>query len=289
MQNKLFAGVLAIALVPLACEQQGTFEPTQFQVHSDGTATPTYEQVDLCKVAPSGTFSFSVTGPANALLVTVASPLGASTRAGSTAAITTINVTVAAGDCRPVAFRGGAQYAVTITETVPGGWQLDQIVTDQLAGNPGVITTLIWQATNTVTVHAGGSPLLGAVARFHNSLVPTTSGEGCTPGYWRQSQHFGNWPSPYTPNGAFSGPFDNAFPGQSLLQVVSAGGGGLRALGRHAVAALLNAQSGSVDFGMTAAEVIAAFNAAYASGDFNTQKDAFEALNELGCPLGRAP
>jgi hypothetical protein len=76
----------------------------------------------------------------------------------------------------------------------------------------------------------------------------------------------------------------NAFPGLSLLQVLTRTGGGLDALGRHAVAALLNASSG-INSGMTQAQVLAAFQSAYASGDYETQKDIFAAANELGCPL----
>src|SRR5688572_4312175 len=57
---------------------------------------------------------------------------------------------------------------------------------------------------------------------------------------------------------------------------------------RHAVAALLNASSPDVDpvpaFDTTA-EVIAAFQAAFDSGDFSTTKDLFETSNESGCPL----
>jgi hypothetical protein len=289
MQKSRFAAALAVALVPLACSEQTVLEPNdspRFQVHGDGSATATDEQVDVCKVATSGTYTFRVTGPGNALLTSVASPLWQSPRAGATAAETTMDVEVAAGSCRTVAFKGGALYSVTITEIVPNGWQLDKIETDQLL--TGNVTNNTVFGTATVTLNAGGSPMAGGVARFYNSLIPIVTGQGCTPGYWRQSQHFGNWSSPYTPGGAFSGPFANAFPGRTLLQVVSNGGGGLNALGRHAVAALLNAQSNGVDYGMTAQEVIDAFNAAYMSGSYNAQKDAFEALNEQGCSLGRA-
>jgi hypothetical protein len=76
-------------------------------------------------------------------------------------------------------------------------------------------------------------------------------------------------------------------PGR-LLEVLRRGGGGLAALGRHAVAALLNAASPNVDpvaaFDTTA-EVIAAFQAAYDSGQYGTTKNLFEASNEAGCPL----
>ncbi len=62
-------------------------------------------------------------------------------------------------------------------------------------------------------------------------------GEGCTPGYWKQSQHFDSWTG-YSPSTQFSAVFENAFPGKTLLQVLEQGGGGLNALGRHTVAAL---------------------------------------------------
>jgi len=113
-------------------------------------------------------------------------------------------------------------------------------------------------------------------------------GEGCTPGFWRQPQHFGHWPAPYTPGTLFSAVFENAFPGKTLLDVVSLGGGGLKALGRHTVAALLNAASGGVDYPLSAADVIAAFNDVFpgSNQEYNALKDLFVELNEAGCPLG---
>jgi hypothetical protein len=122
---------------------------------------------------------------------------------------------------------------------------------------------------------------------------PPGSTQGCTPGYWRQPQHFGNWTAPYSPESPatlFGDVFADDFGGKSLLQVVWLGGGGENALGRHAVAALLNAASGDVDYPYTPAEVITLVNLALA-GDANAiaaQKDEFERFNELGCPLGRA-
>jgi hypothetical protein len=75
----------------------------------------------------------------------------------------------------------------------------------------------------------------------------------------------------------------------TLLQVLGQGGGGLKALGRHTVAALLNAASPDVASGYTTAQVIAAFNAAFASGNYTALHDEFEDANEQGCPLGRNP
>jgi hypothetical protein len=116
---------------------------------------------------------------------------------------------------------------------------------------------------------------------------PPGGGEGCTPGYWKQDQHFDSWPAPYTPSTLFSVAFPGStvFGGRTLLSVLSDGGGGLTALGRHAVAALLNAASGGVDYDYTTAQVISRFNAAVASGDYETQKNLFAGFNEQGCPL----
>ena len=128
---------------------------------------------------------------------------------------------------------------------------------------------------------------IGVVLVFNFSAVPTGGGQGCTPGYWKQSQHFGNWTG-YTPGQQFSSVFSDAFPGMTLLQVLGQGGGGLKALGRHTVAALLNAANSGVSSGYTTADVIAAFNAAYASGNYDALHAEFAAANEQGCPLARA-
>jgi uncharacterized repeat protein (TIGR01451 family) len=110
-------------------------------------------------------------------------------------------------------------------------------------------------------------------------------GQGCTPGYWKQSHHFDSWPAPYTPDPLFSTVFENAFPGKTLAEVLAQGGGGLIALGRHTVAALLNAASSGVEYDLSVAEVLDGFNTAFPGGDYETQKNEFAGLNEQGCPL----
>jgi hypothetical protein len=115
---------------------------------------------------------------------------------------------------------------------------------------------------------------------------PPPALEGCTPGYWKQSQHFNAWVG-YAPADSFQAVFGRPVAG-TLLDALNANGGGLNALRRHAVAALLNASNPSVDPDPaidTTAEVIAAFQAAYDSGDYETTKNMFEASNEAGCPL----
>lgn len=109
--------------------------------------------------------------------------------------------------------------------------------------------------------------------------------QGCTPGYWKQCQHFWAWTVPYTPSTLFSAVFENAFPGLTLLQVLELQGGGLEALGRHTVSALLNAAAANVAYPYTVQQVIDAFNAVYPGGDYEGLKDAFADANELFCPL----
>ncbi len=112
-------------------------------------------------------------------------------------------------------------------------------------------------------------------------------GEGCTPGYWKQPHHFDSWPDSLSPATPFSDVFENAFPGKSLLQVLKTGGGGLKALGRHTVAALLNSSSSGVSYDLSSAQVIGSFNAVYpgTKQQYNTQKNSFAGFNEQGCPL----
>jgi hypothetical protein len=43
----------------------------------------------------------------------------------------------------------------------------------------------------------------------------------CTPGFWKQSQHFDSWTAPYDPTDLFSAYFEDAFPGETLRQVLS--------------------------------------------------------------------
>ena len=110
-------------------------------------------------------------------------------------------------------------------------------------------------------------------------------GQGCTPGFWKQTQHFDSWTAPLTPDTLFSDVFEDAFPGKTLLDVLEQGGGGLRALGRHTVAALLNAASPGVSYDLSVNDIIEGFNDVFPGGDYEDLKDLFEGFNEQGCPL----
>ena len=130
--------------------------------------------------------------------------------------------------------------------------------------------------------------------RFHLDQVriisecPPPGNEGCTPGYWKQSQHFDSWFG-YSRNQKFEQVFAVNVPGDpTLLEALKANGGGINALERHAVAALLNASSPNVDYPLTQAQVKAMVKSAIDSGDPATieqTKDQLEQYNELGCPL----
>ena len=79
---------------------------------------------------------------------------------------------------------------------------------------------------------------------------------GRTPGYWKQSQHFGSWVPPYYPitkswpNKQEATKFNDVFspspypPDTTLLQVLELMGGPPNDVARHIVAALLNAAAG---------------------------------------------
>jgi hypothetical protein len=269
--QKLGAAALAsVSLVAAACSTpdsiapKGPFGPNFVIISppTPGNGIPSVEIFEICKVYAEGT------GPAVTVDITVLND-------------TTFTRTLAAGECQNIWIRGGAPDSLIATEQVPAGYTAsvkvavatDQgITSDSTAGSSGGGL-------------AGGNPRIGTTVTFINTLIPTGGGEGCTPGYWKQSQHFDSWTAPYAPTTLFSDVFEDAFPGKTLLDVLNLGGGGLNALGRHTVAALLNAASGGVDYDLTTTEVINAFNAVFPGGDYEGQKNIFAGFNEQGCPL----
>ena len=128
-------------------------------------------------------------------------------------------------------------------------------------------------------------------------VPPAQPPEGCSPGFWKN-------PSRWTLTGFKTGDkFFDVFhrtvtlkvdnkqvTNPTLLQAIKAQGGGINALARQSVAALLNAAHPTVDpepaFDTTK-EVIKAFQAAFDSGIFNPTKDLLETSNHRGseiCP-----
>ena len=121
------------------------------------------------------------------------------------------------------------------------------------------------------------------------ALPPVGMAEGCTPGYWKQKHHFDSWvDTGFDPNDtvlSVYGALDASVDGLALKNALKLKGGGLNALMRHSVAALLNAADPGVNSVFTVAEVIANTQLAVGSGNVETTKNAFEEANEAGCPL----
>jgi len=126
----------------------------------------------------------------------------------------------------------------------------------------------------------------GAIDNISIETEEPPGGEGCTPGFWKN--HLDAWAGTgFIPGDDFEVVFgvNASFDPHTLLDAINLGGGGEKALARHAVAALLNAASPDVDYAFTVADVISMVQNAYASGDFTTAKDLFDAANNAGCPL----
>lgn len=110
-------------------------------------------------------------------------------------------------------------------------------------------------------------------------------GQGCSPGYWKQSHHFDSWVR-YQPTDSYDRVFGVvASFDQTLLGALEQGGGKEKALGRQAVAALLNAATPAVSYSYSESQVIGIVQEAYDTGEFNKAKDRLERENQQGCPL----
>jgi hypothetical protein len=112
-------------------------------------------------------------------------------------------------------------------------------------------------------------------------------GGGCTPGYWKQTQHFFRWggiSQSTSFNSVFgvSSPFPNSL---TLLAALQQGGGGANALGRHAVAGYLNASTPGMNYAYTVSQVITMVHNALVSGNATTienTKNSLEAAEREG-------
>jgi hypothetical protein len=141
----------------------------------------------------------------------------------------------------------------------------------------------------------------GAVDDLEICTVEERGAEGCTPGYWKQEQHFDSYPEGL---GAESTTFGDLFSACSswdfnaqkpesgnicdmtLVEALSLGGGGANALARHATAAYLNAASGMVAYHYTTGEIVNMVNAAIESGEYEGAKNDLAYWNEeTPCPL----
>jgi hypothetical protein len=144
--------------------------------------------------------------------------------------------------------------------------------------------TALIAAAIALPLAAGGEDSTGNAAETQYG-----EGEGCTPGYWKKHTGTAVWGTTYSPTGSY---FDEVFgvgPHITLLQALETGGGGFNALGRHAVAALLNADNSSIGYEFDIEEIIALVNQAYSSGEPEQIKDEFESFTDANasivCPI----
>ena len=262
----LTALALATATVVGACSDSGPTEPTRFNAPRLNIVPGTPgKKLVLCKEGASGTFTANLAqGSVGSLAVT--NPF-----------------TVNAGQCVDVYIGRSNPSAeepideVTITETSATPLSI------RLVGLDGTQCLVAASGPNFMTLWL--NTFNGCIVTFVNAPPPPPPGEGCTPGFWKNS--VGSWPAGYLPGADFDATFGvNLFsPNISLLTALNLGGGGREALARHAVAALLNSASSGVDYDLSTAQVIAIVQAAAISGDFESAKNRLAALNELGCGL----
>jgi hypothetical protein len=267
---------------------------------SAGTGAPLFvvdgsvelEEFEVCKiysgsVGPAVTIDFTVDYDAN----------GSIEAAGA--------VLLADGECAVVhAYNqsnssGGTQIQrVTVTEQVPPGYTPSYVLTT-LSGSGSVVGPPT--PGSSVSGDMISNPDNGFLVEFTNTGTVVGGGEGCTPGYWKQEQHFSSWTPPLAPGALFTAPGFTS-PGSDArvkrgrnehdvatqLDALDANQGGLAALTRHAMAALLNAASPDVAYQFTESQVIQMYNDAVAGSlDVETTKNAFDAANNGpgGCPL----
>jgi hypothetical protein len=248
-------------------------------------------EIRLCKETGAGDaalpWSFTVTAVAQigAAPVAPTSPVVIQGISGDTACATVF-----------ISTKNGAELdKVTITEqALPANWALTHIHVrlyddGPYPGPPAPGNTIGGSlASRSVEVYINED--MQRVVTFTNDFTaPPTGTEGCTPGYWKQDQHFDSWVGTgFAPGDDFDTVFgDDWFnPNITLLQALNLTGGGKNALARHAVAALLNAASGGVNYPMTTADVLAAVHAAFlAQSTIESTKNTLAGNNELGCPI----
>jgi len=194
----------------------------------------------------------------------------------------------------------GVTAQVTINEVgMPSNRVVDSI---------RVVTNGVWMPVITgasaVTITTSYTDI-SFVKFYHSEAVtpPPGAGKGCTPGYWKQSQHFGSWvPTGLAPTNLVGSVFSSAslysLSGISLSNyklvdgLAFKGGPGLvgaaQILLRAAIAADLNARYAGMGYPLAAASVVTAVNNALSSANRDTMLSLatqLDDMNNLGCQL----
>ena len=127
---------------------------------------------------------------------------------------------------------------------------------------------------------------------FGELVCEKTGTEGLTPGFWKNNAikwGASAWQG-YSPTQTVSSVFGSAFGSLgslTLVQALGTGGGGINALLRHSVAAVLNAANTNVDYPLTTGQIITAVQTAVAGGDAAIEqlKNQLDLYNNSGANL----
>jgi hypothetical protein len=223
------------------------------------------------------------------------------------------------------------QGGVTVTSIASGTSVTDQATVTGSAGTPtGTVTFTFFTSGNCstggtvltpdstlngsgVATSASEGPLAAGSYSFSatyngdgtysgstGSCEPLTvqaAGQGCTPGFWKQSQHFHDWVG-YTPSELVKTVFSAAgvapytsLGNSTLLQALSGGGGSsltqaAQILLRAATSAVLNAAQ--LSYPLSTSDIVSQVNAALASnnrGTILTLASTLDGFNNLNCTL----
>ena len=286
--------VTAIAAVVIACgdtQQSNLLAPKNRPSLTTLPADPT-GVFKLCKTSEkAGSFTFQLTATGGGPGV---NPFPA-----------TFNITLDAdmtGQCKnvfiptnPSAWTSGMR--ITATELVPSGMTACNVAVyngSNLLGD--------YPNSTTASVTLGYGQDVSIEWRNCATTPPVvTSGQGCTPGYWKQSQHFDSWPSTVhtgdklslyfatggvTVNGKLVGNYT------MLEGLKMKGGSGIAGaaeiLTRAAVAAYLNSALNSLSYPFSNASVVSMVNTAFSSGNRDLMiltAAKLDKANNGGCPL----
>jgi len=137
------------------------------------------------------------------------------------------------------------------------------------------------KTTKTLSLAVAMFAITGMTGAFSNQAFAGLDGEGCSPGFWktdaskRSQVTWDATDTPIQPGQLWEDYFNpvelrvksgNA-DSPTLEEALNAKGGKINALAREAVAALLNADHGDIDYPMNQAEIIILVNAAIAGDD----------------------
>jgi len=284
--NRMGALLLGAGMITMAaCSDSPTSPATVKQM---GIGAPSFAVGDLTNNTPQvGTVKVCKAGNAGGSFDVTRTAVG--TSAGT---VSGLNTLIATGECRIVALDDSpAENGSNVTITEDAAANTVSAVTGCvfIGGEPPVVDV------NPCAFNPGSrfiNHFHGYVVTYTNTFTPPPTGnQGCTPGYWKQEQHFGNWEVALSTTFAQAG-MNFGFTG-TLLSGLNANGGGVQALARHAAAAYLNSLAGSgVNYAYTTAQVQAIANGtgAYSGLSIEARKNLLAAANEGvgGCPLARA-